>query len=893
MQDDRTVNRAQSGAGSDGSRSCSRSWWRRWPPAPRAPSRRRKQTRNWVEIVTQGTIPTEHVPANTHYFSDDPGAVNAAHEGDWVLIEAGHLQRRSQGHERARRHPHPRHGPQHRDPRRDGHRNAGNGTPTASKSQGQRRLGRKPHRPQLRHAQKAQKAPAATRSGGTAAVDSNKVGAHGWFGKYLTAYDTGLNGGYGIFTQNETEGEWEHIYASGFNDSGIYIGACQECKAHVNNATMENNAVGYSGSNSGGNAGDRKLAASPTTPPGSCPNGENPGDGPPPSERRVPPRNVKNPVPYKNPNPVPRIKSTEIERCTIFRKNMITENNNLTCPRTGHGEGAVRRRGRASRRLRRWKSRKRQSPRTPPTAIMAFEYPNPFTKKRSQPRTAKKPKKNAAPDRLLPARRGTRSPRTRSPTTATRWQTYAGDIFMFRAVSSRGARSGSRRTTAWAPAEKPTRSVTRRGRRRRHWKRRAAAHNETTPNPSLSETSLVLHPGKRSMCQNTTGRPTGQPAPAGRKRCRTRAKASPQNPLCPTTNRTLRRHARRAKARKARSRCSGSSKRRMTPPLRGRRRRLSARRERAEALPRCSKSRSGHSSERPERAGRPLPGRRARGRSRNSRLEVRGLDAPGPAAPRRPAAASSRRGPVLGTPITLAAGCGQRRGQLARSPGRGPGRRRSARSRGPGSSRAPRASTRGWSRCCRRPTARPSPLGDGLQAVRAAARKPLERRRAAAAARSRAPRAPPARRTGSARCALPAAAGPLRLRRARRPRRMTPPLERPSRRARRRARVAAAARLRPTSARSRPFTTTDAHAGQAQDPQLLGAVGLLRAVPVGVLAVEVGDQRRPRARSAGRRSGSWRARAPSASARGSSSRSSAGTPMLPASRARAPPAAAR
>ena len=71
-------------------------------------------------------------------------------------------------------------------------------------------------------------------------------------GSYLTAYDTGLNGGYGIFTNNETEGEWENIYASGFNDSGIYLGACQECKARINNATMENNALGYSGSNSGG-----------------------------------------------------------------------------------------------------------------------------------------------------------------------------------------------------------------------------------------------------------------------------------------------------------------------------------------------------------------------------------------------------------------------------------------------------------------------------------------------------------------------------------------------------------------------------------------------------------------------------------------------------------------
>ncbi len=42
---------------------------------------------------------------------------------------------------------------------------------------------------------------------------SGKIGASGWFGSYLTAYDTGLNGGYGIFTGNGQNGSWENIYA--------------------------------------------------------------------------------------------------------------------------------------------------------------------------------------------------------------------------------------------------------------------------------------------------------------------------------------------------------------------------------------------------------------------------------------------------------------------------------------------------------------------------------------------------------------------------------------------------------------------------------------------------------------------------------------------------------
>jgi hypothetical protein len=94
-------------------------------------------------------------------------------------------------------------------------------------------------------------------------VGSNHINARGWWGRYLTAYDTGLNGGYGIFTNNETEGEWENIYASGFNDSGMYLGACPECRARINKAVMEDNALGYSGSNSGGQPRDRKLRVQP------------------------------------------------------------------------------------------------------------------------------------------------------------------------------------------------------------------------------------------------------------------------------------------------------------------------------------------------------------------------------------------------------------------------------------------------------------------------------------------------------------------------------------------------------------------------------------------------------------------------------------------------------
>jgi hypothetical protein len=162
-------------------------------------------------------------------------------------------------------------------------------------------------------------------------ADSGKIGARGWFGSYLTAYDTGFNGGYGIFVGNEETGSWEHIYASGFNDSGIYIGACQECNARVTGATMENNSLGYSGSNSGGSLTiEHSIFRHNTS--GIAPNSENPSDPPPPQDGECGRRNEE------HPNPTPTVKWTKIKRCTVFRDNLVTENGNLTVPSNGSTE---------------------------------------------------------------------------------------------------------------------------------------------------------------------------------------------------------------------------------------------------------------------------------------------------------------------------------------------------------------------------------------------------------------------------------------------------------------------------------------------------------------------------------------------------------------------------
>jgi len=67
---------------------------------------------------------------------------------------------------------------------------------------------------------------------------------------YVTAADNGL---YGIYAFNARGGLIEQSYASGHPDSGFYIGQCNPCDALIRNVIAEFNAVGYQGTNAGGN----------------------------------------------------------------------------------------------------------------------------------------------------------------------------------------------------------------------------------------------------------------------------------------------------------------------------------------------------------------------------------------------------------------------------------------------------------------------------------------------------------------------------------------------------------------------------------------------------------------------------------------------------------------
>ena len=160
---------------------------------------------------------------------------------------------------------------------------------------------------------------------------------HGWHGNYLTVYNTGPLGGYGLYAERSVGGEWDRVYASGFDDSGLYIGACRDCRATVSHALAERNPVGYAGTNSGGhlilqdslfrnNAVGLSLNSSESDPPppqlGTCDANAN--------------RSV-----------TPTITSTALSRCTLVRRNRIVANNNLSVPsntsseRPGWGIGMV------------------------------------------------------------------------------------------------------------------------------------------------------------------------------------------------------------------------------------------------------------------------------------------------------------------------------------------------------------------------------------------------------------------------------------------------------------------------------------------------------------------------------------------------------------------------
>jgi hypothetical protein len=81
-----------------------------------------------------------------------------------------------------------------------------------------------------------------------------------YYGDYLTAtstYSDGVNapfGDYGIYADNVSgPGLITQTYANNMGDSAYYIGGCPDCNTVLTHAHAEDSALGYSGTNSGGN----------------------------------------------------------------------------------------------------------------------------------------------------------------------------------------------------------------------------------------------------------------------------------------------------------------------------------------------------------------------------------------------------------------------------------------------------------------------------------------------------------------------------------------------------------------------------------------------------------------------------------------------------------------
>jgi hypothetical protein len=74
-------------------------------------------------------------------------------------------------------------------------------------------------------------------------------GVDGYTGRYLTTYRVKM---YGIYAFDSVNGLFEKSYASGSADASFYIGQCRPCNAVIDDVIAEHSALGYSGTNAGG-----------------------------------------------------------------------------------------------------------------------------------------------------------------------------------------------------------------------------------------------------------------------------------------------------------------------------------------------------------------------------------------------------------------------------------------------------------------------------------------------------------------------------------------------------------------------------------------------------------------------------------------------------------------
>jgi hypothetical protein len=444
-----------------------------------------------VDIVRQGAPPEGEIPAHTHYFTTIQAAVNASKHGDWVLIEAGtYAEEVLVTAEHAGIHIR---GMDRNNVIVDGQHKV-----TSEGSNGIQVLKANDVSIENLTVRNFDRASANGANGNevwwNGGDGTGVIGAHKWRGRYLTAYDDGLLGGYGLFTSNTVKGSLEDSYASGFGDSGLYIGACRDCQARVFNVVMENNALGYSGSNAGGRLLVENSVFSNNSI-GFAPNSENPGDPPPPQDGAC--------SSGHNRKATPTFSTTNFARCTIFRNNVFSKNNNINAP------------GDASTEAGGWGIgvelpgdyadlvEKNTISDNVNVGLLGFEYPNPFP-----------PQENT----LYFALSGNRVSENTFSGNGSNERGFSGDLTLQGGLFTQSVNncvSGNSFAAATHPANIET-----------TW----GCQNNTTPNPENGFGAieyLLLLQG-----ESEARTPTPQPAPAAQPTMPNPCQEVPYNPLC-------------------------------------------------------------------------------------------------------------------------------------------------------------------------------------------------------------------------------------------------------------------------------------------------------------------------------------------------------------------------
>ena len=166
-------------------------------------------------------------------------------------------------------------------------------------------------------------------------ANSGKIGLKGYSGSYLTATSTYFASSdpnnasicntcalYGIFASNSKgPATLSQLYANNFADSGIYVGAClRKCDVTIDHAWMEDNALGYSGTNSGGQVVIQNSTFD-NNKDGFDTNTALTGDPPPPQDGRCAGKATS--------------AITGTNSCWVFMNNLVASNNNPNVPVSG------------------------------------------------------------------------------------------------------------------------------------------------------------------------------------------------------------------------------------------------------------------------------------------------------------------------------------------------------------------------------------------------------------------------------------------------------------------------------------------------------------------------------------------------------------------------------